>query len=86
MLVTNALNQGGRVFTQYRGLSFQSDLPPGAGNANAQDANPPSPWSSFPNGQQVPVPLTVPEPGTWALVAMGTGHGAFLRGRKQVRR
>ena len=67
-------------------LSFQSDLPPTLGNANAQDANPPSPWSSNPNGQQVPVPLTVPEPGTWALVAMGTGLGVFLRGRRQARR
>ena len=67
-------------------LSFLSELPPTLGNANAQDANPPSPWSSFPNGQQVPVPLTVPEPGTWALVAIGTGLGVFLGGRKQVRR
>jgi hypothetical protein len=67
-------------------LSFLSDLPPTLGNANAQDANPPSPWSSYPDGQQVPVPLTVPEPGTWVLVAMGTGLGVFLRGRKQGRR
>ena len=28
----------------------------------------------------------VPEPGTWVLVAMGTGLGVFLRGRKQIRR
>jgi hypothetical protein len=28
----------------------------------------------------------VPEPGTWALVAIGTGLGVFLRGRRQVRR
>ena len=28
----------------------------------------------------------VPEPGAWVLVAMGTGLGVFLRGRKQVRR
>ena len=27
----------------------------------------------------------VPEPGTWVLVAMGTGLGVFFRGRKQVR-
>ena len=67
-------------------LSFQSDRPPTLGNANAQDANPPSPWSSNPNGQQVPVPITVPEPGTWALVAIGTGLGVFLRGRRQARR
>ena len=29
---------------------------------------------------------SVPEPGTWVLVTIGTGLGAFLRGRKQVRR
>jgi hypothetical protein len=29
---------------------------------------------------------SVPEPGTWVLVAIGTGLGVFLRGRKQVRR
>ena len=29
---------------------------------------------------------SVPEPGTWVLVAMGTGLGVFLRGRKQARR
>ena len=28
----------------------------------------------------------IPEPGTWVLVAIGTGLGVFLRGRKQVRR
>jgi hypothetical protein len=28
----------------------------------------------------------VPEPGTWMLVAMGTGLGVFLRGRKFARR
>jgi hypothetical protein len=28
----------------------------------------------------------VPEPGVWVLVAMGTGLGVFLRGRKQARR
>ena len=28
----------------------------------------------------------VPEPGTWVLVAMGTGLGVFFRGRRQVRR
>jgi len=49
-------------------LSFQSDMPPTMGNADAQDANPPSPWSSFPNGQTVPVPTTVPEPTTTALL------------------
>jgi hypothetical protein len=30
--------------------------------------------------------FAVPEPGTWILVAMGTCLGAFLRGRKQIRR
>ena len=37
-------------------LSFQSYLAPGLGNANAQDGNPPSPWSTIPGGQQLPVP------------------------------
>jgi hypothetical protein len=30
--------------------------------------------------------VAVPEPGTWALVAIGTGLGIFLRGRRQSRR
>jgi len=50
-------------------LSFQSDLPPTQGFADAQDANPPSPWSSFPDGQTVPIPA-VPEPATTALLAL----------------
>jgi hypothetical protein len=29
---------------------------------------------------------SVPEPGAWVLVAMGTGLGVFLRGRRQARR
>jgi hypothetical protein len=53
-------------------LSFQSDLPPTLGNANAQDRNPPSPWSSNPNGQQVPVPGAVPEPPTTILLALAS--------------
>jgi len=54
-------------------LSFQSYLPPTLGNANAQDANPPSPWSSSPYGQQVPVPGNgsfVPEPASVSLVVL----------------
>ena len=39
-------------------LWFTSDLPPSPGNASASDDNPPSPWSSYPNGQPVPVPGT----------------------------
>jgi hypothetical protein len=56
-------------------LSFESELPPTMGNANAQDANPPSPWSSIPDGQQVPVPTEVPDPPTTALL---TGTLLFL--------
>ena len=41
-------------------LSFQSTFPPVLGNASASDGNPPSPWSSYPNGQQVPVPAGPP--------------------------
>src|ERR1017187_2409213 len=52
-------------------MSFQSELPPTLGNANALDQNPPSPWSSNPNGQQVPVPTTsVPEPTSTTLLAL----------------
>jgi hypothetical protein len=54
-------------------LSFQSYLPPVLGNANASDENPPSPWSSSPFGQQVPIPETpvsTPEPPTTALLAL----------------
>jgi hypothetical protein len=37
-------------------LSFQSDLGPTWGVASAADDSPPSPWSSSPSGQSVPVP------------------------------
>lgn len=52
-------------------LTFQSVLPPVFANANAQDSDPPSPWSSTsPSGQTVPVPGLVPEPSTIGLFAM----------------
>jgi hypothetical protein len=45
-------------------LSFQSDYGPTVGNANAQDADPPSPWASTsPGGTTVPVPSLTPMPG-----------------------
>jgi len=52
-------------------LSFESYLPPALGNADAEDANAPSPWASIPYGQRVPVPaIIVPEPtSTLALLA-----------------
>ncbi len=53
-------------------LSFQSDMPPIPGNANAQDRNPPSPWASNPDGQEVPVPGEVPEPSTTVLLALAS--------------
>ena len=53
-------------------MSFQSDLPPVSGNANAQDRNPPSPWSSNPDGQPVPVPGAVPEPPATILLALAS--------------
>lgn len=37
-------------------VSYESDYGPVYGNAGALDANPPSPWASFPDGQQVAVP------------------------------
>ena len=49
-------------------LSFESLEPPAPGNANAQDANPPSPWSSNPSGQEVPVPI--PEPASMTLLTL----------------
>jgi hypothetical protein len=57
-------------------LTYSSDLPPIFGNANASDANPPSPWSSSPGGQEVPIPAavlnnTVPEPATAGLLGLG---------------
>jgi len=64
-------------------FSFESDLPPTMGTANASDANPPSPWSSVPNGQLVPVPMEVPEPSTWMLLI--SGSVAFLPVRRTVR-
>jgi hypothetical protein len=53
-------------------LSFQSDNAPTLGNANAQDRNPPSPWASNPDGQQVPIPNAVPEPSTMVLFALAS--------------
>ena len=53
-------------------VSFQSDLPPIPGNANAQDRNPPSPWASNPDGQEVPIPGAVPEPPTTILLALAS--------------
>jgi hypothetical protein len=52
-------------------LSFESLLPPVPGDATAQDSNPPSPWASFPDGQEVPVPgPTVPDSmNTMAMLA-----------------
>ena len=50
-------------------LSFQSDDAPTMGNASASDANPPSPWSSSPDGDQVPVPNVPDSTNTAALLA-----------------
>lgn len=54
-------------------LSFESDMPPTSGAASASDADPPSPWTSLPDGQFVPVPdgpEAVPEPTTAALAGL----------------
>jgi len=51
-------------------LTFESYLAPGLGNANAQDGNPPSPWASDPNGQQVPVPLTLIVPDSTPTIVL----------------
>lgn len=54
-------------------LSYESDLPPTQGDAVAQDSNPPSPWSSLPYGDTVPVPdspIVVHEPTATVLLAL----------------
>jgi hypothetical protein len=52
-------------------LSYESALPPILGDGNAQGANPPSPWSSLPFGQLVPVPNTaIPEPAAGSLLSL----------------
>lgn len=58
-------------------VSFQSDLPPAMGDADAADGAPPSPWSSVsPGGSQVPVPdLAVPEPRAELLLGAILGFG-----------
>jgi hypothetical protein len=55
-------------------LSFDSDLPPTMGDANAYanelGNSPPAPWASGP-GEEVPVPnVAVPEPATTTLLAL----------------
>jgi hypothetical protein len=52
-------------------LSFESEMAPIWGDASASDDNPPSPWSSSPYGQPVPVPdplVALPEPSSLALL------------------
>lgn len=70
-------------------IAFQSDIAPGMGDASAQGANPPAPWSSNPNGQQVPVPVVViaaPEPSAVVLLSLGLFALLARRylGRKKV--
>jgi hypothetical protein len=55
-------------------LTFTSDLPPQAGNASANDSDPPAPWSTFPNGTPVPVP------GNGSLVPDATDTMTLLAG------
>jgi hypothetical protein len=69
-------------------LSFQSAMPPVMGNASASDDNPPSPWSSSPYGQMVPVPdppAAVPEPPILVLLAMAAGWLATASKRQYCR-
>jgi hypothetical protein len=67
-------------------LSFESDLPPVLGNANATDANPPSPWSSSPFGQQVPIPQTGTAPDATSTMALLAGVMMLLPFRPSMRR
>jgi hypothetical protein len=71
-----AVNPGGLS----PGLSFESLEPPTSGNANAQDGNPPSPWSSSPSGQEVPVPI--PEPASMTLLALSALSLLMRKGQK----
>jgi hypothetical protein len=54
-------------------LSFESLLLPTQGFAVALDANPPSPWSSYPDGQEVPVPAGVVVPDSMSTVTALAG-------------
>jgi hypothetical protein len=66
-------------------VSFESDNPPTLGNASADDAVPPAPWSSVsPSGTQLPVPVTTPEPSTTALLAVAIGLLALFRFPKRL--
>jgi hypothetical protein len=67
-------------------LSFESDLPPVLGNANASDANPPSPWSSSPFGQQVPIPQVAPTPDSGSTVALLGGVLLLLPFRSTLKK
>jgi len=65
-------------------LSFESLDAPTMGIASAQDANPPSPWDSFPAGQPVPVP-SVPDCGnTFALLGGAMTVLPFIGMRKKA--
>jgi hypothetical protein len=50
-------------------LSFQSLFAPTLGNASAMDANAPSPWDSYPDGEQVAVPNVPDSASTMTLLA-----------------
>jgi hypothetical protein len=67
-------------------VSFESDLPPSFGNANASDAVPPSPWSSIgPGGQLVPVPAAVPLPEPPGVALLGIAGLLLLNFRRSLR-
>ena len=72
---TPALNTAGVLY-------FTSPDPPTLGDAGAQDMNPPSPWSSDPDGQEVAVPAPVPEPGGTTVALFGL----VLAGAEALRR
>jgi len=54
-------------------LYFTSLTAPILGTGNSSDSSPPSPWSTYPNGNPIPVPGTVPD-GGMTMVMLG---GAF---------
>jgi hypothetical protein len=59
-------------------LSFTSDEPPTWADASAADANPPSPWSSSPDGQTVPVPMTASVPDSLNTLVWLAGTAPLL--------
>jgi hypothetical protein len=66
-------------------LSFESLLLPTMGDANAADANPPSPWASNPDGQEVPIPGATAVPDSMNTMAALAGALLLLPALRRTR-